>query len=122
MSAPPKLSIWFLPHPRNEGSVIYGAHAAKQCEPRRLNGGGCALHGPTGHWAKDLPLVFKPPVRDPHVPGGMFRECEHEVLHDDPDDVDFRKSTGSWDPQRLSTCPCGCCARYGEECEVHIPF
>ena len=118
--------VWFLPHPRNEGSLVYGAHKSEQCQIRRSKGEGCALHGPTAHWAVGLPLVFVPPLSDPYRPGGMFRECIHDVHHDDPDDIAFRKSikdkSRKWKPARTQPCKCDCCSVAGSPCEWEAPF
>ncbi len=52
--------------------------------PARCLGPHCCIHNPSDHPLKDAPLQWM---------GGklnmMFRVCEHEHLHPDPDSLDF---------------------------------
>lgn len=113
---------WFLPSPTGEGTLVRGAHAEKDCQ-----GHGCPLHGPSNHWARDMPLVWQPPTDRPRfagqklyrrVPGQMLRLCPHGGLHSDPDDLAFQASRGTMARAPVLSLACDCpCA-----CEHEQPF
>lgn len=110
--------VWFLPSPSGEGSLILGAHTEEAC-----GGRSCALHGPSDHWARDMPLRWVHPGGETDGPatrrGRMERLCPHGVWHDDPDDLAFRKDRGM--DRHLAgilpaECDCPC------DCEHEPPF
>ena len=99
MTADDAREIWFLPSPDSEGTFVFNAHLAGQCA-----GAWCAIHHPSSHWARDLPLRLE---YKQGVGGRMLRVCGHGAEHDDPDDLAFRKSRGM-PSGRYSPCKCGC--------------
>ncbi len=90
---------WYLPSPDGEGTLVFNGHPAGWCR-----GAGCPLHGPSPHWARDLPLVWE---FDSKAGGRMLRRCKHGMLHEDPDDQAFRRSQGRY-TTRWQPCGCGC--------------
>lgn len=99
--------IWYLPAPGSEGTFVVNVHSAGQCA-----GKGCAFHGPSDHWARDMPLTWV------HDKGGKVqRICPHGARHDDPDDWAFRRKMGE-NPSRYAKCDCGCACT----CETYVPF
>jgi hypothetical protein len=116
---------WYLPSPDGEGTLVLGAHPRGDCAGR-----GCALHGPTDHWAAGMPLRWTAPVfpdtgGPPVKPGVMERLCPHGQWHEDPDDLDYRKGMASMRGLRVAAsgsrdmpCQCGCPC----ECPWEPPF
>lgn len=94
---------WYLPHPSGEGTLVLNAHPRGWCA-----GQGCAIHGPTDHWARGMPMTWRAPERQGQ-PGRMLRTCPHGNDHEDPDDQAFRKSREGYAPARDEACACRCC-------------
>ena len=103
--------IWYLPSPSGEGTLVYNAHPAGACA-----GGGCALHGPSDHWARDMPMRWRwnAELRT----GFMERDCPHGVFHDDPDDLAFRRLRGMPTNRGVKHAPCDCPC----DCDHDVPF
>lgn len=125
---PKQTAVWYLPSPYDEGTVIVRAHDESQCADRRRRGEGCALHGPTQHWAVDLPLAFVGPYGERlqggfRLPSGhMYRVCEHRVLHFDPDDHRYHLAHLGNLGEMSTPCPCSCCKDAEAPCPVYVPF
>lgn len=105
--------IWYLPSKVNEGTVVFNAHNRGACAGRA-----CALHAPSDHWARELELVWNSP-EGLSTRGWMGRRCEHGNVHDDPDDLAFRRSQTNFTVIRASRCACDCC---GSQCDWGHPF
>jgi len=91
---------WWLPSPDGEGTLVMGAHDAGDCS------GACALHRPSRHWARDMPLRWEWGPAG----GSMLRLCPHGLLHHDPDDMEYRRSREMPQPKGAhdsgGSCPC----------------
>jgi hypothetical protein len=100
---------WYLPDPEGEGTFVHNAHPRGTCA-----GSGCALHGPSAHWLRDMPMRWSPPEPG-GGPGRMERRCPHGAWHPDPDDGRFRAERGDGpvcDP---------CCPDCRGRCEWWLP-
>lgn len=96
-------SVFYLPSPYGEGTVVLDAHDRDTCR------GDCALHHPSAHWAVDLPLELV--YHQEHRYSALYRICRHGNLHVDPDDHRYRRVKlglkSSFNSHRL--CQCECC-------------
>jgi len=107
--------VWWLPGPGG-GTVVWGAHEGADCS------GACALHGPSAHWARGMPLRWS---FEEGRGGRMERLCPHGVWHADPDDMAFRRRRGLprdwvWADSACRGCGCGCACE--EPAESSLPF
>lgn len=98
MTVEDERETWYLPEADGEGTFVYSAHPVADCT------GACPLHGPSDHWARDMPLRWD---YRPNGESRMLRVCEHGVEHDDPDDWAFRQSRGMYSG-RFRPCQCDC--------------
>lgn len=68
----------------HSGRKLVGVHAEATCL-----GDHCAIHRPSKHPLSTAPLDWLDGV-------GLFRVCEHDYWHPDPDDVRFKIGTMQW--------------------------
>ena len=61
-----------------DGSTLTGVHEPDECALEH-----CCIHNPSDHPLKDAPLLWMGELR------AMYRVCEHEFFHPDPDDLQF---------------------------------
>ena len=103
---------WWLPSPNDEGSLVFNAHDGDGCRGR-----GCALHGASDHWARDMPLRWIYPEKvqpGARRAGTMMRDCPHGILHYDPDGMTFSDRVGQGvqpfarGHAAACDCPCRC--------------
>lgn len=110
-------SVFYLPSPYGEGTVVLNAHDQASCL-----GGSCPLHRPSAHWAVDLPLEF---VHHQELGySAMYRICQHGNLHVDPDDHRYRETDLELDSaRRRPLCSCMCCPIYvlGSSSQCYSP-
>ena len=79
------------------GTVV-SIHGPAACE-----GSPCTFHHPSDHPLANNPVVWNPFLKL------MFRRCGHDVLHPDPDSLDFMRATGWVDEVLHACCVDGCC-------------
>jgi hypothetical protein len=81
---------------RQGDRLLRGLHDPAACEGRA-----CVIHRPSAHHMRAWPLVWR---ADRQL---MERTCPHGIGHPDPDDVAYRRDTGTPDPA-VHGCD-GCC-------------
>lgn len=116
----PKGGIWFMPSPSGGGTVVYNAHPAGACAGR-----GCALHGPSDHWMRDMPLRWVHPGDEADGEkrsGYMERLCPHGLWHWDPDDRAFQEKAGWKTRPAREGFGCECECKGLCSCEWMPPF
>lgn len=65
----------------HDGRILQ-VHGADQCRLEH-----CCIHNPSDHPLKDRPLSWSQPIHT------MFRMCEHDLPHPDPDDLEYKAAT-----------------------------
>lgn len=73
--------------------------------PDRCEGRSCALHNPSEHNMKDMPMILRESTL-------IERQCEHGVGHPDPDSVLYLNTVNNlrmWDIH--GCCSEGCCQK-----------
>lgn len=81
--------------------------------PAHCLGDHCCIHNPSQHALRAAPMVWAQEMRL------MFRRCEHDALHPDPDAMEFSNvmalMTGSgWYDGWHPCCPQQCCRQVQE--------
>lgn len=90
-----------LPHEKEFWARFTGIHPPDECAVEF-----CAVHAPSPHHMRELPLVLRLDRAD----GCVERVCKHGVGHPDPDWVSYRMSLGDIYPDTHGCCHEGCCA------------